>query len=491
MEDDVTEKTKIIYTPGMLIENPAQSGTVDYGSIGCFAKTRANETVLLSCAHVLFGDMTLMTKVKIYSPPSGSTCCRHSHIATTLGTWQGGFDPPVTVIADDEPTNPYEGYETDCAIAELEPDINYSNEIPKIGMISGTPPDGSSGVVERPAWGTKPSDEHVVRFYSQGSRKVNYGVILKPTATGSYVSGAARVPLDPLVWPKPALDKSTDAARNALPNIGQFMVMPCPAPTESLDDYLETNDDGKKFQRRGRKLTFGAGGDSGSVVVNYKNQVIGLLCRANPNFKPPLNEYDKYDEWIAVSGVGFLNPIRKVLKLLNIEIPPNLAATTLSAGTVYFDFGRPGAEEMAEERGRQRAAEALRQSRLGRLLLGKIEQHRLEARRIVQGHRQAMVIWQRNQGPAFVKHCLDNLRDPKRMIPTSINGVAREQMLRAMAGVLLRYGSDKLRRDIERYRAYALQQAAQIMSFDQVGPVIEEVRRHQLCRTARRGSGTR
>jgi hypothetical protein len=80
----MSEDPNKIFTPGMSIENKSATAD-DYAAIGCFARTTSDgATVLLSCAHTMFADLSDETNLKIWSPPSIFTCCRHRHIADTL-----------------------------------------------------------------------------------------------------------------------------------------------------------------------------------------------------------------------------------------------------------------------------------------------------------------------------------------------------------------------------------------------------------------------
>ncbi len=460
-----------IYTPGMAIENKPQ----EEGALVCFARKRTDPdvAVLLSCAHVLFGSATQQTDVRIFQPPSSSSCCRNTHIATTMHTWDRGFRHVTVQISGEAEIK--EGYETDSAIASLVNGLHFTNEIPQIGMIAGTPPPGDLGVVEAPPFGTPLADHHYVRFYSSQTLSVHYGTILRwtDTDTGTYVRGGAG-PVPTLLYPWPVSDWG-DELTDGRPNINQLLVIPRPPPREGYERYLTG---------RGR-LYFGRGSDSGSVVVNHQNRVIGLLCRAGP--KPQANE--TAEEWKAVSGIGILNPIHKVLEQMDIEIPANFSRTVTTSGNTFFVM--PGVEtdpdEIALERGRKRVEEQLMNTRLGRLLLGKFEQHSKETRRIVLGVRHALVAWHRHQGPAFVDHCLSNLRDPAHVVPTAINGIERAKLLEVMADVLIRYGSPKLRRDVQKYRTFVLQYGPGITTFDQVPKIICEIQKQWRSQLSMQG----
>src|SRR5262245_56515640 len=223
----MSEDPNKIFTPGMSIENKSATAN-DYGALGCFARrTDDGATVLLSCAHTLFANLADEQNLKIWSPPSSSTCCRHRHIADTLNRWIQGFGPKVIMLEIGLPEQD-EGYETDCAIARVRPGVLFSNEHALLGMITGTPTSGLGVSAAPPPWGTPPSPEQLVRFISPETGRVHHGTILEPEHRGAYKDGP---PLDPLLWPLHAGREGGEAR----PNIGQLVVMPRPAPGEPLD----------------------------------------------------------------------------------------------------------------------------------------------------------------------------------------------------------------------------------------------------------------
>lgn len=473
----MSDDPNTVHKPGDVIGNPSASDDSDSGSLGCFARNTADgSAVLLSCAHVLFANLTDSSSLAIYSPATHSTCCSHRQIASTLRSWEEGFGPlnnaghasAVSMTAAGDATT-YNGWETDAAIAQLQPNVLYSNEIPGgLGMITGVPASGI-GVPAGPAWGTPWTDAQVVRFFSPLTGRVHYGTLVPPDHPGTYTSGGSGA-VDPLRWPYPAFD-SSDAASNARGTIGALLVLPRPGPGETYANY------------RSRPLIFGQPGDSGSVVVNNAMQVVGILVRSGAHPRglddPAYFAAWQQPEWVAANGVGWIVPIQLVLNRLNIEIPASYAQTTMPS-TSAVAFGVPSLETAAEyrlERGRQRIADALRTSRMGKLLLGKIAQHRVEARRIVLGNRRAQVVWQRHQGPSFIRHCVENMRDSTHRIPTSINGVARADFVHAIAAILARYGSPSLVRDATRFERITGMHGMDVTTLDEVPRILAGLRR--------------
>jgi hypothetical protein len=425
------------YTAGMLCINVAGSK----GSLGCFAHIRGDPAarVLLGSGHALFGGATELTNIEVYAGWH-SSCCRGTPIARMLNSWRTSFKVVSVNVTTTPPSPAQTGAETDCAIARLVDGIAFSNVLPMIGPISGTPPAGDLGIVAGPPPGTAPSLEQYVRFYCPQDDQIRFGTIVRPTVgvTAAYSDGR---PVPNLLLPFAVADDS-DKERNAVPNINQILILPRVPPGESIAPLLAS----------GAKLTWMSDGDSGSVVVNHLNQVIGVTTRSVAASKLPLPQ--NVDEFRVAKSFGFVCPIQSVLDQMNIEIPPNFASTTPSAGAAVrifaSGFAGPG-RDAARERRTAALRERLRATRKGRLILGKISQHQAETWRLVTGVRPVTVAWHRNQGPAFMQHLNENAHDAGHVVPTSINGITQLVLVRTMAAMFVRYGSPRLRRDVERY----------------------------------------
>jgi hypothetical protein len=89
----------------------------------------------------------------------------------------------------------------------------------------------------------------------------------------------------------------------------------------------------------------------------------------------------------------------------------------------------------------------------GRLLLGLVGRHRVEAQRLLRGVAPVTAAWRALGGPAYYNHCLRSVERSGHRIPMNINGVSRERLCDGLLPLLQRYGSDALRRDLDRYTA--------------------------------------
>jgi hypothetical protein len=430
-----------VYQPGMGLKTEKGSE----GALGCIARTAggplgAGVAVLLGCAHMLFGNASEGTGIAVRQEGASSTCSKMPVIARTSFNWITGFRP-VRINVPGEANPVRDGAETDCAIGRLAPGVQFDNRI--LGMnvvIAGTPQGTDPGVQKPPPFGTAPQPEHLLRFYSPVDKQVHWGTIVtrSPAFNATYVSGGSGA-VSPLVWPE--LNSSyLDDLADARPNINQYMVLPRPAPGETYESLA----------RQGRQLQFGQGGDSGSVVINHEDKVVGMLIRAGA--KPPATTTAV--EWTTASGVGWVTPIAKVLAQMQITIQAADSGTIPASGPIAVT--RPTADSPTVHAGMDRFRAEARQSRYGRILLGMMARHAKEVGQIVNGCRPAIVAWHRNQGPAVIAHLLRALHDPAHEIPVVINGVPRQRLLDAMAEQFVRFGGPRLCRDIHRYRDLVL-----------------------------------
>ncbi len=405
-------------SPGLKIESQASSD----GALGCFVKPRndGSKVYLLSARHVLFAD-TNATGLDVGQPSiSCSWCCACRVIGTNVGDGHDGFNSQAVTVQDSSGTNTYQGSEIDCAVAVWNGKRAYTNNIPGIGMISGTPPAGSLGVaandiVEK----VGPTTGHTT------------GKILGFTFNAHY---ADNTPVPNILYPFVVKGTFVDEdMAGAVQNINQLLIAPLPDP-----------------QAPNRKMYFVNHGDSGSVVVNSAKQVVGLICRA---WFPDDATRQKFGLPAHVGSLGIANPIQKVLDALNIEIPANLSGTVGAAGTMIKPESpaQPIGDEMELEKRLEAQRRRLQGSEAGREFLETVQRHRKEVMRMVNRVRPVTVTWHRNQGPAFVGHALKSVRETGYRIPSSVNGTTRSILIERMAAVLHRYGSPPLRKDIERF----------------------------------------
>jgi hypothetical protein len=464
------------YTAGLKIETDADrritaSLEKSNGTLGGFGRDASGQPVLISCSHVLFPGFTALSDTRVYTPGYSSTCCGGDPVARPVfdvakqasdegavegwvggyhaGTWTGGFNWIAAKV--DVNGHKMDGHasEIDCAAARLDPGVRFSNvwhvehedgsvtTIPLKGAVTD-----SLGVGKGPELGTAPTEQQYVRLYSADGKVLHYGTMLSHPVGLEDVAPSG----DPdSLLHRSGIGDLTDPLQGIKANVNQFLILPRPAPVA-----------GQPYQdgyRRGESLDF-HGGESGSFVINSDNLVIAMLIRIIPPTKVGLDT--SMLEVRDVGHLGVATPIGKVLANLNVTIPSDPDGWS---GTVPASGPRTarvvGADLDAQTARRRQAVAQLRgelhTSVRGRLLLGKIGQHHREVRRLMTTVRPIAVTWRALAGPAYLAACLRSLDNPGHRIPASINGVPRERLLAAMAALFGKYGSDPLRRDIERY----------------------------------------
>lgn len=404
------EDHRDLLVPGIKIESDFKEG----GTLGCFARLNSdNSAVLLGSSHVLYGPANKELDV---GQPKVSCCCwcKCKVIGRLVGDGRNAFNNvTVEFIDPDEPGTPTQpniltdtGSEIDCAVARLNGKRPFTNEIPFIGMIAGTPPAGDFGV--------KVGDEVEKVGFGTGHTK---GIVLKSPMLMQRYKGGPAIP-EFLLPIKSRLE--SDIA--ALPTINQLWIV----PKVGFPDFV-------------------SGGDSGAVVVNKNKQVIGLVVRQQP---VNATAVDIFNLPPHVKSIGIVNPIHKVLSALNIRIPANLSSTGTTHGELIEM--NPLYEEERRFQAKISALQAeVKASSLGKYAFEQLELHGDEVARIFNQQKRVAVTWRRHNGPAFAAHCLKTFNEPNHVVPREIEGVSRARLLSAMAEILKTHASTPLKETIE------------------------------------------
>ena len=215
-------------------------------------------------------------------------------------------------------------------------------------------------------------------------------------------------------------------------------------------------------------------GDSGSIIVDENNRVIGLHSHR------------------GVAGASGLIPshachILPVLEYLGICIPvttgtsrgsslatdgsgiapaslKNLGDFPLPDGEIVFTGQQvealparsPGLTEPVpvtdeEVRHMRELLDAFRSTRKGRELHDVFGEVRREIGYLVRNCRPVKVTWHRNKGTAFFAHMLNHLKGDTDHVPQDVDGVLLHTLLFRMGEVLTKHGSNPLRRAIEQH----------------------------------------
>ncbi len=229
-----------------------------------------------------------------------------------------------------------------------------------------------------------------------------------------------------------------------------------------------------KIQQTTTTIPFSQHGDSGSVIINHQNKIIGLLFasgRSTVGTSPS-----------TYSSIA--NHIADVKSALGITI--NLSpATTSTSGTMQAVAVNSTVGTEEEQQWLSLKTKLLAHSG-GAHLYKLFEKHQNEIIYLVNHRREVTVRWRSNKGPAFLAAVLSVVNEEKGEIPKTINGIKLLELLTNMATVLQIYGSEALQLDLTKYAKILLSQIEQSNTIDQMmnSTLQEKFEHHELEKIA-------
>ena len=221
---------------------------------------------------------------------------------------------------------------------------------------------------------------------------------------------------------------------------------------------------------------FAEEGDSGSIVLDDQNRVIGIISHVpNPNSVPPppqtMPSYachivpvldqlgicipctpgGAHGSTTATDGSG-LQPSPKN--------PRNVHDEVVADGQVVFSGPETAvaSSEMLPVRLTDEDASTMRAwlgafsaTPLGSQLYFLFDQLRGEMGYLIRNSRPVTVAWHRGKGPAFLAHLLNHLAGHTDRVPHEVQGVTRADLLTRMRAVLEARGSNPLREALQQH----------------------------------------
>ena len=359
--------------------NDAGNGTqMHRGTMGCIAiDTTDDAPVILSNWHVLYATSG-RNGDKVYQPPP-----------TTIPPVQLG-DLPVRPQDDVDKIGVLRRKEisstVDGAIAAIDVSscchccgIHYSNEIPGLS-VSGRPPRNTIVGDERATGGM------VVFKVGKSSGRTEGRVI-----DDNY----------------PSFDITADGLTHTF--TGQIAIQ-----------HVDTT------------KPFSTHGDSGSVIINDQNKIVGLLFASARK--------------VVVKGtqrpfVTIANHISDVLTDLKIRIPYSQNVEVIS-GEMLTDVPRDFEAPIPEPYRALR--ERLERNDVTAKLFAIGQRHSEEVAYLVNHCRPVTVAWRRMEGPAFLATVMGAVRDGHYRLPPAYKGVTLAELLERMRTMLTQHGSAEL-----------------------------------------------
>ncbi|MER7755280.1 hypothetical protein [Kitasatospora sp. NPDC097643] len=401
---------------------------------------------------------------QVFSPAPSSVCgidCRHPIGDVVQETLQPTDNTAIQAKVRIGQTD----FAVDAALVKLDPTAGSSNDVPKIGKITGVRDLISEWFLSTTTPVTTVPAERQIAVRKYG---------MKTELTGGRIVALRKVPVVPasgqptegwlfeveLVLPSGSVPEpreyrlDMDRYRIAEPNITPQIIASRIAQNSGLAVTPGGSASNPTVVVRGAH--FSEPGDSGAPIVDDAGKVVGII--ASGVLAP-----------ILVVGqpqpVQILGPrthgifISAALQHVNAEMAPPGSHT---AGPAVAVPGMPlarGGGRPVDWPAVHGACAALERSDLGARLGPAFRRHAEEVRYLVHHNRRVLVTWHRHRGPAFVHAALRNSDEPDWPVPAAIQGVRLVDLLCVMRDVLLVEGSASLRADIADHQEQVLEVA--------------------------------
>jgi len=363
--------------------------STSYGTLGWFGTLGDGTVVLLTNKHVLY-DETNTTDNRKLKTAQPQLGDPSTCCCCTCGS-DNVIGESIIGIRDITPAS---NTSVDCAIAKINPDI-ASNIVLRISNNSTT---------------------EVLRVDGKAAAVVG-DKVKKIGARSGFTKGTVIHIGDIAV----AVPNDSGGTAIALRQ-GQVLIIPDTAETYQVKEGES-------------KFAFSNSGDSGAVILNESNKIIALNWGG-----------DRTTNNVAITVA---NNIQNVLDKLSA----NGFALTLSvspggdSAPAKVDIFRKE-EPVPELNILERMRDANKQS----LLYWLFEKHHREIIQLINHSRPVTVVWQRNQGPAWVAALARAAREELYKVPFTINDISREMLLTRMEAVLISNGSEPLKMDIMKFK---------------------------------------
>lgn len=424
-------KRQTTYRQGRIPGMTESDTSEDQGTLGCVAinlamkdKDKSKMYVALTNAHVLF-DVLNTTKhdgAAVGQPDRCSVCCKS--LDHTIG--HVDHDGKFGQVAPDgkftgfdsatKPESPPTGIDKkpptgiDAAFVTLDPDVQWCAKIIKSGQGDSITTEGVAG------WDIVDGDKQPLHNESTG--EPIYPIHKRGARTGWTEGWLIDTHASFQVTSRSQVGGITKEFlfRNQL-----FLI-----PTAHATQHVVLH------------------GDSGSVVLNSSNKVIGLVHSGPKVDTDPL----KYPFYCAAAC-----PIAVVQDQLGVEVAAfddyrgvgvNGINTVPKPAAAPHAFADLPAGRAALRQSLEAARAELATTELGRRLDGALHRHFGEIRGLVNANKRTAAVWRRVGGPAWVGEALKCLLDRGRKFPAQLEGRGLGECISRLAAVLRHCGSQGL-----------------------------------------------
>jgi hypothetical protein len=377
--------------------------TNSFGTLGWFGNLADSTRVVLTCKHVLYDTPT----------SSGVVETNSSHVKLTQPYYDKSCCCECGVIG--ETIIGIKNSRVDCGIAKLNADVEQR-------LFLKNSASTETLRVALPVTATAVVGSTVRKVGARSGFTTGTIVHIGDTAAAATDSGGTTIVIQP----------------------NQILIIPDPAETYEIEN-------GKK--------AFSNGGDSGSIILNSTNQIVGLLWGGDST----TNNID----------ITWANNIADVLSALSTAgFPITLASSpppgpdrrgqveSLASSLVMTDEGK--------------FSLVLDEEREPNEILQLIKTHRDEVLSLINNNREVKVVWQRLQGPAYAAHFMNSAKDPSYKFPKQVKEISLEAFLLGLAKQLRKHGGELLRGDVERHGYRILEMAGE---YNTVFDMIEQLKK--------------
>jgi hypothetical protein len=411
------------------------------GTLGCMAKRASDgKHVVLSCQHVLHSTGTKASPENVAShivrQPERKDCCGF-YYENIVGPILAGMEDNYSYTVGGQALEFY----VDCAYGLINSDVHSGNTIDKIGTIQGT--------------------EDLSSFVANNQVPPNYQVRKMGMRTG-LTSGTIEEVSHEVDWPAVGGQPASTSLNCILirPGTGGKTIKSAytvdPADKQTILDTFAANEPLVVVTDQGNnKLsfttnTFADHGDSGSVIVNAQNKVVGVLFGVTERSIPAIVDGSP-DSVAIVTGKGFGCHIYPTMDALGFSI--ETGSVQVSGDPLDLDEIRLEAmEDSADVReALGRAEKRMRNIPHGSGLIELFRSHVEELIQLIHHYRPVKVVWHRHHCPAFAVSLVNTLRDSREVLVTEVKGVALGQAALAMRAALESYGSPSLKATLNEY----------------------------------------
>lgn len=177
-------------------------------------------------------------------------------------------------------------------------------------------------------------------------------------------------------------------------------------------------------------------GDSGSVVVNNENKVVGLLFKAFEGGGATANHIDHVQTALKIKIWKEGDPIAAG----DEPIDPQKQKTTVGIPQLF-------ANTIAE----------LSMTESGSSFVGVVRFHYPEVINLMASNKKFAVAWHRNHGPELMRRLRETIEERNIPMPPLINGVPFREFVINIFNALKKFGSARLAEDVDKYERFFLQ----------------------------------